>query len=95
MARKQERYVTVPPLLGRAFEAETKIRKEKWKKKSSGRRKRAGFVWVILVEVGDELGSVIELIGREPRSFFVGTVVTEPFDEIEKLAATASVQFGV
>jgi len=43
-------------------------------------RRRSRFVWVRVVKVGDEIGSVAKFIGRKPGSFVVGAFVSEPLN---------------
>ena len=39
---------------------------------------------------GDEFRGVIELHGKEPRSFFIGTCISSPADKVEELAVMPS-----
>ena len=53
------------------------------------------LVWARLIRVvqrvpSNEFGSMIKFSGKKPQSFFVGTCVTSPADEVEELAVTPS-----
>ena len=42
--------------------------------------KRTGFVWITQVKLGNNLGSMSEFSSRNPRGFFVGTLISGPTD---------------
>ena len=47
------------------------------------------------MKINDKFGSISELIGIDPRGFFVSAFVTCPSDKILKLAATSVVNLGI
>ena len=69
---------------GRRKDGGSNYGKEKKKKKEtkSEGSLRGRFVRVGLVEVGDELGGVVEFVGREPGCFVVGTFISVALDEV-------------
>ena len=42
--------------------------------------KRTRFVQITQVKLGDNLGSMSEFSSRNPRSFFIGTLISRPPD---------------
>ena len=54
-----------------------------------------GFVWIGLVEVRDEFGSVRELRCQEPRGLFISTFVTGPLNQVLELAFAPFVYLGI
>ena len=76
--------------------SECECQKMGWKGTELRNGKWTRFIWILLMEVVDQLRGITQFSSQEPRCFFVGTFITGPSNQIEKLAeASLVIQFQV